>query len=160
MPSVYDALALIPGKGRERVSGTCVTAPDHTWTLQDLVSSLGPGGSDCMIIIFLFRGVCDSVGEDGGRPPHTHTTTTSDTKHEKQWPLWLPKGLCAARFRFCGKKNKMIVPGCFPHISVTKASHTTRLPHSFLHSFAHLILKHGTFQTQTLDLGAGFQQEC
>lgn len=55
-----------------------MTFPDHTWALQDLVSPLGPGGSACKITIFLSPGVCNSVGEDGGRlssPPPTNDTT-------------------------------------------------------------------------------------
>jgi hypothetical protein len=34
---------------------------------------------------------------------------------------------------FCAKKSELVVPGCFPPISVTPTSHVTRLPHSFLH---------------------------
>lgn len=55
-----------------------MTFPDHTWALQDLVSPLGPGGSACKITIFLFPGVSNSAGEDGGRlfsPPPINDAT-------------------------------------------------------------------------------------
>lgn len=108
-----------------------------------------------MITIFLFPGVCNSVGEDEGRlssPPPTNDTTARKIAAATVAGLG-GGGFCAARFHFCGK-NKRTVPGCFPHFSDKSKSHDQ------ITSYLGLILKPRTFQTQKLDLGARFQQDC
>lgn len=113
-----------------------------------------------MITIFLFPGVCNSVGEDGGRlssPPPANDTTARKIAAVTVAGLagWggsvLPGSISVGKTR--GQCQAVSLT------SVTRASHMTRLHHSFLHSFAHLILKPRTFQTQKLDLGARFQQD-